>query len=55
MIIMTLLKVIFTVLLCLPLVYIMFHILVNLIDEFMKMNPKKTRKQRNNPDRRNVL
>lgn len=54
MIIMTLLKVVFTILLCVPLVYIMIYLLTRLIDEFMKLNPKKKRK-RSNPDRRNVL
>lgn len=41
MIIMKLLKIVFTILICLPVMYLMIYLLTKLIDEVLSQNPKK--------------
>ena len=53
MIFMGFLKVIFVLLLCVPIVYLMIHILGKLIDEVLKQT-KKSGRNRNTSNRRNV-
>ena len=53
MIFMTFLKIIFTILLCVPIVCLMTYLLVKLIDEVLKQNRKPGRRKQNS-DRRHV-
>lgn len=49
MIFMAFLKIVFTVLLCIPILYLMIFLLIRLIDEVLEQNPK-TKKE--NPKNR---
>lgn len=51
MIFMTFLKIVFTVLLCIPILYLMIFLLTRLIDEVLEQNPK-TKKKENPKNRR---
>lgn len=51
MIFMSILKVIFVLLLCVPIVYLMFFLLVKMIDEVLKQH-KSSERKRNRSDRR---
>ena len=53
MIFMAFLKVIFTLLLCVPFVYLLIYLLAKMIDEVLKQT-KKTGRKKNNPDRRRI-
>ena len=53
MIFMTILKVIFTLLLCVPVVYLMIYLLIKLIDEVLSQT-KKSGRRKNDPNRRRV-
>ena len=53
MIFMTILKVIFTLLLCVPVVCLMLFLLIKMIDELMKQT-KKSGRRKNDPDRRRI-
>lgn len=45
MIFMTFLKIIFTLLICVPIVCLMIYLLVRLIDEVLKQKPKSERRK----------
>ena len=47
MFLMTLLKIVFTLLLCVPIVYLMIYLLARLIDEVLKQNHKSGRRKQN--------
>lgn len=51
MIFMTFLKIIFTILLCVPIVCLMIYLLVKLIDEVLKQNRKPGRRKQNSDGR----
>lgn len=51
MFIMTLLKFVFMVLICVPIVYFMIYLLTKLIDEVLKQNPKKKRSSKKKQSR----
>ena len=52
MIFMSILKVIFLLLLCIPIVYLMIYLLVKMIDDFLKQQKPKGRNKQSS--RRNV-
>ncbi len=52
MIFMSILKVIFLLLLCVPIVYLMIYVLTKMIDDVLKQ--QKLRSKKNNSSRRNV-
>lgn len=52
MIFMTFLKIVFTVLLCIPILYLMIFLLIRLIDEILEQNPKSKKKKENPKNRR---
>ncbi len=52
MIFMSILKVIFLLLLCVPIVYLMIYLLVKMIDEVLKQ--QKSGRNKNHSNRRNI-
>jgi len=54
MIFMTILKIIFVLLLCVPIVYLMIYLLIKLIDEVLKQQ-KNTGRKRKNSNRRDTI
>lgn len=51
MLFMTLLKVVFSILICVPIIYFMIYLLTKLIDEVLKQNPKKGRSTKKTQNR----